>query len=199
MMWPLCAVPRMLPAPRISRSRMAILKARAERAVLLDRVDPLARGADGHHLARQQEIGVGLVLGAADAAAQLVEIGQAEAIGAVDDDRVGVRNIEAALDDRGANEHVDLAGDEALHDVFQLVRVHLAVADVDARASGQSSAILSRTCSIDLDAVVQEINLALPLELAVDRVADDALVVAADDRLDRQAIERRRLDRATCL
>ena len=42
---------------------------------------------------------------------------------------------------------------------------------------------------------MQEINLALPLELAIDRVADDALVVTADHRLDRQAIERRRLDR----
>ena len=46
-----------------------------------------------------------------------------------------------------------------------------------------------------LHAVVQEIDLALALELAIDRVADDALVVTADDRLDRQAIERRRLDR----
>ena len=173
------------------------VKAGAERAVLLDRVDPFARRADRHHLARQQEIGIGLVLGAADAAAQLVEIGQPEPVGAVDDDRVRVRNIEAALDDRRADQHVDLAGDEACHHVFEFVRVHLAVAD-STRASGQSSAMRSRMRSIDLHAVVQEIDLALAFELAIDRVANDPLVVAADDRLDRQPIERRRFDRATC-
>ena len=62
----------------------------------------------GHHVAREHEIGVGLVLRAADAAAELVEIGEAEAVGAVDDDRVGVRDIEAALDDRRGDEHVGL-------------------------------------------------------------------------------------------
>ena len=42
---------------------------------------------------------------------------------------------------------------------------------------------------------MQKINLALALELAIDRVANDALVVTANHRLDRQPIERRRLDR----
>ena len=37
--------------------------------------------------------------GAPDAAAQLVEIGQAEAVGAVDDDGVGVGDVDAAFDD----------------------------------------------------------------------------------------------------
>ena len=46
-----------------------------------------------------------------------------------------------------------------------------------------------------LHAVVQEIDLALPFQLAIDRVANDALVVAANNRFDRQPIERRRLDR----
>ena len=159
-------------------------KARAERAVLLDRVDPLARCAHGHHLAREQQIGVGLVLGAADAAAELIEIGQAEAIGAIDDDGVGVRNIEAALDDRGADEHVDFSGDETLHDVFEFVRVHLAVAEVDPRLRTKLGDAIAHFLD-RLHAVVQKIDLALALELAIDRVADDPLVVAADDRLDR--------------
>ena len=62
----------------------------------------------------KKQIGIGLVLGASDAAAQLIKIGQPEPIGPIDDDRVRVRNIEAALDDRGANEHVDFSGDEPL-------------------------------------------------------------------------------------
>ncbi len=46
-----------------------------------------------------------------------------------------------------------------------------------------------------LDAVVQKENLTLPLQLAIDRVANDSLIVTADDRFDRQTIERRRLNR----
>ena len=63
----------------------------------------------GHHVAREHEVGVGLVLRAAHAAAKLVEIGEAEAVGAVDDDRIGVGDIEAALDDRRGDEDVGFA------------------------------------------------------------------------------------------
>ena len=110
---------------------------------------------DKLHVARQKDVGVGLVLVAADAAAELVEIAQAEPVGAVDDDGVGVGNIEAALDDRGADEHVDLAFDEPVHDVFEFVFAHLAVADIDAecglariRRSKQLCASRSATASM---------------------------------------------------
>ena len=42
---------------------------------------------------------------------------------------------------------------------------------------------------------MQEENLALPLEFAIDRVPNNAFVIAADNRLDRKPIERRRLNR----
>src|SRR5664280_1841731 len=42
-----------------------------------------------------QKVRVGAATGPADSAAKLVELGQAECVGAIDDDRVGVRNIEA--------------------------------------------------------------------------------------------------------
>jgi hypothetical protein len=47
-----------------------------------------------------------------DAAADLVELREAEAVGALDDDRVAVGDVDARLDDRGAHEHVVAAGDE---------------------------------------------------------------------------------------
>ena len=71
--------------------------------------------------------------------------------------------------------------------------LHLPVAELDARSRAKLGDPIAHLLD-RLDAVVQEIDLALPLELAIDRVADDALVVTADDRLDREAIERRRLD-----
>src|SRR5205807_9841496 len=50
-------------------------KTGAERAVLLDRVDSFARGANGHPLARQKEISVSFVLGPTDPPAQLIKNG----------------------------------------------------------------------------------------------------------------------------
>ena len=168
------------PAPNELYCLMALIRLRAAPTVII------SRGS--------KQVGVGLVLGPADAAAQLIEIGQAEPVRAVDDDGVRVRNIEAALDDRRADQHVDLAGNETRHDLFQFVRVHLAVAEFDARLRTKLGDPIAH--SLDrLHAIVQEVNLALPLELAIDRVANDSLVVSANDRLDRQAIERRRFDR----
>ena len=48
---------------------------------------------------RAHEVGVGLVVGAANAASQLVQLGQAEFVGALDDNGVGVGNIDAGFDD----------------------------------------------------------------------------------------------------
>jgi hypothetical protein len=53
-----------------------------------------------------EQVGVGLVVGAPDPAAQLVQLGQAEAVGAVDDDGVGGGDVDAGLDDGGAQQQV---------------------------------------------------------------------------------------------
>src|SRR5205807_3742070 len=52
-------------------------------------------------MAWEQKVGVSLVLVPADAAAQLVEIAEAETVGAIDNNCVGIGNIEAAFDNRG--------------------------------------------------------------------------------------------------
>ncbi len=161
---------------------------------MLNGVDPLAREAAAHHVAGKEKVGVGFVLGAPDPAAELVEIGQPETVGAIDDDGVGVWNIEPALDDRGADQNVDFSRNEALHDRLQFVRAHLPVAKLHPRARTKLGDPVARFLDRH-DAIVQEIDLPLAFELAVDRVANDALVVAADDGLDREAVERRGLDR----
>ena len=161
---------------------------------MLDGVDPLARRAHRHHLAWEKEVSISLVLGAPDPAAQLIEIGQPKAIGAIDDDGVGIRNIESALDDRGAYEDVDFSRHKTLHDGFEFIRVHLPVADIHPRLRTKFRDPVAHFLDRH-DAVVQKIDLTLALELAIDRIADDALVVPANDRLNREPVERRRLDR----
>ena len=60
------------------------------------------------------------------------------AIGAVDDDGVGERDVEAVFDDGGGDEHVELVVHEGEHDALELGFAHLAVADNDARAGTSS-------------------------------------------------------------
>ncbi len=56
----------------------------------------------GQRLGRWQgQIGIGPHLAAADAAAQLIELRQAEHVGAMDDHRIGDRHIETGFDDVG--------------------------------------------------------------------------------------------------
>ncbi|MEI2704358.1 MAG: hypothetical protein V9E89_03630 [Ilumatobacteraceae bacterium] len=63
---------------------------------------------------RVEEVGVGLLRAAPDPPAQLVQLRQAEQIGAVDDQRVGVGDIQPALDDRRRQQNVVLAVGELL-------------------------------------------------------------------------------------
>src|ERR1017187_7340144 len=81
----------------------------AERGVLLHRADAFAHVGEQARMARQEQIRISLMLVAPNAAAQLVKLAQTKTVGAVNDDRVRVRNIEAALDDGRGQQNVRLA------------------------------------------------------------------------------------------
>ena len=170
-------------------------EAAAERRVLLDCADALASVGQKTRVPRQQQIGVGLMLVTPHPTAQLIEIAQAEPIGAIDDDGVGVRDIQAAFDDRRREQHVGLAVDKPRHHLLQVIAVQLPVPDHDARVRDQRLE-LSRNRLDGHDPVVQEKDLAAPVQLALDGVADHAFVVLRDDGLHRQAVLGRRLDGA---
>ncbi len=86
-----------------------------------------AASSDTARSGADEEEAVRVALLATDAPAQLVELGEAEAVGVVDDDRVRVRDVEARLDDRRRDEHVHVALDEREHPLLDEVAVHLAV------------------------------------------------------------------------
>ena len=65
----------------------------------------------------------------ADAAAQLVDLGQAVAFGVLDDHDRGARHVDADLDDGGGDEDLEMAGGERVHDLLLL----------DRRASGRAA------------------------------------------------------------
>ncbi len=55
----------------------------------------------------REQVGVGLVVAASDAPAKLVQLRQSEFVGAVDDDGVGVGNVDTGFDDGGTEQHVE--------------------------------------------------------------------------------------------
>ena len=165
----------------------------AEIAELLDRREPLFGDRRQIVFGRNQQVRVGRAIRSADTAAQLIQLRQAVAVGAIDDDRVGVRNIETVFDDRRGQQHVELARDEVEHGALERVLVHLAVAHHDARFGNQPPHQVADRKD-RFDTIVDEEDLAAAFELAANRPADHLLIEFDDVGLDRQAILRRRFD-----
>src|SRR3546814_1512964 len=69
---------------------------------------------------------------AADATAQLVQLREAEMLGAIDQNRVGARYVDAGLDDRGADQDVEALVIEVEHHLFEFALAHLAVRETHA-------------------------------------------------------------------
>ena len=164
-----------------------------ELGVLSDGLQPFVRLLRQRPLRRIEEIRVGALAGASDAAPQLVQLAETHAVGPVDDERVDGRHVDAGLDDRRAHQHVVVALPEVEHHALEQTFVHLPVGDGDA---GLGHQVLD-TAGDDVDvlhAVVHEEHLSLAQQLATDRLGDGALVELADIGQDRLALGRRRVE-----
>ena len=125
------------------------VEARAQVLHHLDRLEPLLRlRATATSAGRRQQVRIRLVVRAADAAAQLVQLREAEAVGALDDDRVGGRHVDAGLDDRRADEQVDALRVEVAHHVLELALGHLPVGDGDPRLGHELARAARRVVAI---------------------------------------------------
>ena len=60
-----------------------------------------------------------------------MQVGKADVLRLVDDDRIRVRDVQAVLDDGRTQEHVVVAPHEIQHLVLQFLRFHLPVRDAD--------------------------------------------------------------------
>ena len=72
----------------------------------------------------------------AHTALQLIHLSQAQTLRILDDERVGVRVVDAGLDDGGCDQHIKLSGGKLLHYLLQRVLVHLPVRHAHARLPG---------------------------------------------------------------
>ena len=132
---------------------------------------------------------------APDTAFELVHLGEAESLGILDDQRVRVRVVDAALDDGCGNQHVELASREVFHDMFERIFVHLAVGNADTRFA--CSFLHAGDGFVDrADAVAHVVHLPVACKFASDGAADQVGIPFAHMDFDRTALVGGRHDEA---
>ena len=102
-------------------------EAGTELGEFLDRLQTFLRHFVQHFVPLIGKVGVSDPVGTADPAAQLVQLGQPHLVGIMHDQRVDVRDIDAGLDDRRADQHIVLAHQEIENRFLQLLLRHLSV------------------------------------------------------------------------
>ena len=107
--------------------------------------------------------------------------------------RVGVRHVQAVLDNLGADQDVVGSFHEAQHDFFELLSFHLPVPYCDT-CIGDEPLHQSGNLHDVLDAVVDKVDLAPARELVNDGIADEFFVEGPHFGSDWVSVGRRRLD-----
>ena len=151
------------------------------------------RGLGQGLVARVEEVRVGAFAASPHAPAQLVELGQTEGVGTINDERVRVGDVQAGLDDGRAHEDIKLVVPEVLDDGLELVLVHLAVSGAHARLGDQLGDV-GRDRGDRVNPVVHVEDLTIAQELAADRGADLRIRVGADKGQDRLSLLGRSLE-----
>jgi len=115
-----------------------------------------------------------------------------EAVGVEHDQGVRARHVEPGLDDRRAEQHVELALVEVEHHVLERLLAHLAVADRDPGLGDELLEALEG--DVDrLHAVVEHVDLPAARQFPEDRVAHEPVRVLDEVGLDRVPLLGRRL------
>ena len=154
-------------------------EARAEFSELSDGSQALV-GVFREHLARLHgQIGIGQAVAAPHAAADLIQLRQAEAIRVDHDQRVGARHVQPRLYNRGTQQHVVFALVEIEHHVLEGVLAHLAMTNRHARLGHQPPQPLVKALD-RLHAVIEHIHLSVAPQLAQYRIADQLVGILHD-------------------
>ena len=135
----------------------------------------------GHH-----QIRIGLMVAAAHAAAQLVQLRQTKLVGARNHNGVGRGHINARFNDGGAEQHVVALGHKIAHDFFQISLRHLAMGHCNASFGQYFFQFLTAVFN-GLYFVVQEVNLAASFEFTQHRLSNHTHAFVANKGFDGQA------------
>ena len=168
-------VPRLFATEQVARAanlkiRERQLKSGAEVRCVKNRLEALARIIGERLFPSIEEIAPGATTAAADAATQLIELRETESIGAINDDRVRIRNVETRFNDGGTDQDLRLAANKLAHDALQCALLHLPVPHHYARVGNKSANLFRRRLN-RFNAVMHVVRLTTPLEFTQQGVA----------------------------
>ena len=163
--------------------------------VLPDRAQTLLGRLLQHEVSPVHQESVSCTAGPADPAPELVKLGKAHPVRVVDDHRIYVRDIEAGLYNCRSDQDIDVRVDKIVHDVLDLLGVHLPVGVGDPGLRHQFLHLF-RHIRDRGHMIVDKIDLSVPGQLSADRLPDGLLIVLHDKGLDRKPVLRRFLQDA---
>ena len=123
-------------------------------------------------------------MAAAHAPTQLVQLGQAELVGTLDQNGVGARHVDAGFDDGRTHQHVEAPMIKVGHHAFQATLWQLAVGHRHSRFRHQLANLFGGVFD-GLDFVVQEVDLAAAQNFPQQGLLDHAVVALLDEGFDR--------------
>ena len=163
------------------------LEAGAEFGVVADGVEALFRYFRQDLAPAEGQISIGVAAAAAHTPADLVELGQAHFVRVLDDEGVDVGDVDARLNDGGADQDLQLPVHHPLHHVRQLLLAHFAVGDADL---GLRKGFFDPGGALGdgFDPVVQVVDLSAALQLPAHGVDEHRLGVFQHKGLHRVAV-----------
>ena len=159
----------------------------------LDGLQAAARLGRKRRERRSKQVTERLAIPSPHTSAQLMQLRQPELMSVIDDNRIGVRHVDAILDNGRGDQHIVLVVYEIENDPFQLFGFHLSVSDSHTHA-GYFAAYKRLDLINVLDAVIDDERLSVAAHLELDRLTDDVRMKTFDLRLNRVTVRRRRCD-----
>src|SRR5690606_32786071 len=149
----------------------------AQLGELFQGLDALS-GIGGHRLVGGgDEITEGLFIAPSHPAPHLVQVAQAKVVGVVDENGIGIGDIQATFHYGGGDQYVKLPIDEGKHELFQFLAFQLSMADPDLGIGKQALDHPGHFLDV-LDAVVDEEYLSAPLDLVGNGIPYEFLIEA---------------------
>ena len=142
-----------------------------------------------------QQVTERLTVATTHTATHLVQVGESEVVGSVDDDGVGVGYVDAVLDDGRRQQHVVVVVGKVEDNLLQFLGLHLTVSHRYACVRHVLIDNLLDALQV-VDARIDEVHLTIARQLEVDGVGNDFGAEGVNLRLDGVAVGRRRLDNA---
>ncbi len=136
--------------------------------------------------------GIGSPVGTAYPSSELIELRKSHAVRTVDNQRIGIGNVQPRFNDGGGHQHVDFAVDKLEHDLLQLGLRHLPMGIGHPGLRRQGLNLRSRFRNV-VDAIVYKIHLTAPGQLPADGLAHQLLVVLHHIGLHRNPVDGRLL------